>query len=99
MKKLEKKIVTGTWHDFLESQIVHGKLEGVYEKSGQWGDYQYLRLIDEEGEIINVTLKSSLQGYDWHEVIGKIVEIEFTGKKKNPKTGRSYFNFEVSVEE
>ena len=99
MKKLEKKIVTGTWHDFLENSTVQGKLEGIYEKTGQWGDYQYLKLIDEEGEIINVSLKSSLQGYDWQEVIGKVIEIEYIGKKKNPKTGRNYFDFEVSVEE
>ncbi len=99
-KKIEKQI-----QEFVKFELpgdnISGKLLRQRQIDTQYGEAQILDievLDNDTGElkIQSVPLKSNLMyGYSWDEMIGKKVEIEYTGQQKNPKSGRVYKAFDV----
>lgn len=59
------------------------------------GKCDVLDLADENGEVNSVFLSAALRLFPWGDVMGKKVELEYTGQVKNPKNNRSYANYKV----
>jgi hypothetical protein len=72
-----------------------GKLVGIRETSSVYGETEVLDFVDLEGENWIVFITSNLKGYDWVEMVGKYISLEYKEDKRNEKTKRTYKSFEV----
>lgn len=96
-----KKVTRPTMFEFDEIGIVAcGTILGITEGETQFGPAEFLQLIQDDGEKISVCISSALALYDWEELTGKYVEIEYTGEEKSKKNkGKTFKTFEISSED
>jgi hypothetical protein len=77
-----------------------GTITAITTGETQFGEAQFLQLLTDEGEKQSVCMSSSMALYDWDEMIGKYVEIEYTGEEKSKKNkGKTFKTFDIRCEE
>jgi hypothetical protein len=108
-KKLEK---FGKAFPFINTKdSITGKLVKIDKGTTQFGEADFLILqyketnveefasVTQPQEEISVCISSNLKGYNWSDLIGEEVTIEFVGNKRNPATKQIYKEYDVFVEE
>lgn len=77
-----------------------GTLIAITEGETQFGTAEFLQMQQDNGEKISVCISSSLALYDWEELMGKYLEIEYLGDEKSKKNkGKTFKTFDLRAEE
>lgn len=96
-KKVEK---FGSAVSFLNpGDCAEGLLQGKTTGTTQFGEAEFLQIVDDNGETQSVCISSNLAGYNWQDMMGMYVRITYTGNEKNPATKRTFKVYDVEVDE
>jgi hypothetical protein len=77
---------------------VEGILMKIRRGETQFGEAQFADIDTKDGRV-SVVITAGLGLFDWDSMINKMIRIEYTGDKKNSKTGRYFKDFDVYVDE
>lgn len=78
--------------------VAAGMLQEITEGETQFGTAEFLQLITEDDEKISVCKSSALALYDWDKLIGKYIEITYTGDEKSKKNkGKTFKTFDLKA--
>ena len=102
-RKMVKANTFERWGEIAEfvnkGDTAEGVLHNIREIKTEYGQTSILDLKADNGVKISVFLSSALQRYEWGDYIGRYINIEYIGDRKNPKTKRTFKNFDVSISE
>jgi hypothetical protein len=76
-----------------------GTLKDIKVVDTKYGSGTALNFTDENGELKTIFASSALKLYDWPSMVGKLVRIEYIADVDNPKSGQTYKDFKVLVDE
>ena len=77
-----------------DGDFIEGVVEGVGQHEGNFGKYDYVNILDGNGET-RVSITAGLSYINFDDLEGKRVKIIYRGLVNNPKTKRNYNSFEV----
>jgi len=100
MRKWKKVERFGEYFAFDKPGIfLEGVLKGIRERiATEYGIADFLELETDDG-LKTVVITAGLKSYNWEELQGQYIKIEYEGDERNSKTKRTFKKFNVYVEE
>jgi hypothetical protein len=96
-KKVEK-IVFGEALKFPKVGTEHsGKVLGLRETTTTFGESQVVDMVNLEGEKVSLFLSSNLMQFDWNELVGEWINVQYTEDAVNEKSKRTYKVYEIEI--
>ena len=83
------------WKPETEGDSIEGLYKGKEMSEGKFGLQEIATLETRAGDLKKVSIKAGLKSSFELLSPGRVIKIVYTGKQKNPKSGRIFDGFEV----